>query len=244
MLSRRVLESPSKHLRRAFGSIDASDGATVFGSGATTRTEYAGLINATMVRYLDYNDTYISEGRACHPSDHIPALISVAEAEDRTGEELIEAIVLAYEIEGMGLDTGVTWEHDYDYVTWGAYSSVAAAGKLMGLSRTQLKQALGIAGSSNVALSISRKDEVSMWKGAAHAYVVHNAIQACQMARVGMTGPRRVFEGRGLLRRRRESRPRDRSTGRSGGCGVSHHRCAHQAVPVRLLHATDDRDCT
>jgi len=130
----------SKHLRRAFGSIDASDGATVFGSGATTRTEYAGLINATMVRYLDYNDTYISEGRACHPSDHIPALISVAEAEDRTGEELIEAIVLAYEIEGMGLDTGVTWEHDYDYVTWGAYSSVAAAGKLMGLSRTQLKQ--------------------------------------------------------------------------------------------------------
>lgn len=188
---------PSKHLRRAFGNIDASDGATVFGSGATTRTEYAGLINATMVRYLDYNDTYISEGRACHPSDHIPALISVAEAEDRTGEELIEAIVLAYEIEGMGLDTGVTWEHDYDYVTWGAYSSVAAVGKLMGLSRTQLKHALGIAGASNVALSISRKDEVSMWKGAAHAYVVHNAIQACQMARVGMTGPRRVFEGPG-----------------------------------------------
>lgn len=34
-----------------------------------------------------------------------------------------------------------------------------------------------------------------MWKGVAHPYVTHNAIQACQMARHGLTGPREVFEG-------------------------------------------------
>jgi 2-methylcitrate dehydratase len=34
-----------------------------------------------------------------------------------------------------------------------------------------------------------------MWKGVAHPYVTHNGIQACQMARAGMTGPERVFEG-------------------------------------------------
>lgn len=188
---------PSEHLRSTYGSLGGNDQATVFGSGEETLLEYAGLINSTMVRYLDYNDTYISEGRACHPSDHIPALISVAEAEGSTGEELVGAIVLAYEIEGAGLDTGAMWEHDYDYVTWGAYSSIAAVGKLMGLTREELISAFGIAGTANLTLSISRKGAVSMWKGVAHPYVTHNAIQACQMARTGLTGPERVFEGPG-----------------------------------------------
>ena len=188
---------PSKHLRTIYGSSGDVNDATVFGSGNKTLVEYAGLINSTMVRYLDYNDTYINEGRACHPSDHIPALISVAEVEDCTGKDLIEAITIAYEIEGLGLDTGVAWEYDYDYVTWGSYSSVAAVGKLMNLSQEQMKFALGIAGSSNLSLSISRKGDVSMWKGVAHPYVTHNAIQACQMAQAGLTGPKHVFEGPG-----------------------------------------------
>jgi len=203
---------PSKHLRALYGSVGSTSvgtgsatgrsensggGATVFGAGTTTRPEYAALINATMVRYLDYNDAFMSEGRACHPSDHIPALVSVAEAEGATGEELLEAIVVAYEIEGAGLDTGATWEHGYDYVTWGAFSTAAAAGRLMGLDRAELVNALGIAGASNLSLSVSRKGAVSMWKGVAHPYVSHNAIQACQMAREGMTGPERVFEGPG-----------------------------------------------
>jgi 2-methylcitrate dehydratase len=190
---------PSKHLRATYGRLDGPDGrtATVFGAGTETLVEYAGLINATLVRYLDYNDTYISEGRACHPSDHIPALLSVAEAEGRTGAELVEAIVLAYEIEGAGVDTGVLWGNDYDYVTWGSFSSAVAVGKLMGLSTAELRNAVGIAGASNLTLMISRKGDVSMWKGAAHPYVTHNAIQACQMARAGLTGPERVFEGPG-----------------------------------------------
>lgn len=188
---------PSEYLRSTYGSLDGADQAAVFGSGEQTLLEYAGLINSTMVRYLDYNDTYISEGRACHPSDHIPALISVAEAEEATGEALVNAIVLAYEIEGAGLDTGATWDPGYDYVTWGAYSTVAAVGTLMDLSRDELISALGIVGSSNLTLSVSRKGAVSMWKGVAHPYVTHNAIQACQMARAGLTGPEQVFEGPG-----------------------------------------------
>ena len=190
---------PSKYLRATYGRLDGpgAQTATVFGAGTPTLVEYAGLINGAMVRYLDYNDTYISEGRACHPSDHIPALVSVAEAEGRTGADLVTAIVLAYEIEGMGLDTGVLWGNNYDYVTWGSFSSAVAVGKLMGLSRDQLQHAVGIAAASNLTLIVSRKGEVSMWKGVAHPYVTHNAIQACQMARAGMTGPEHVSEGPG-----------------------------------------------
>lgn len=79
--------------------------------------------------------------------------------------------------------------------TWGVYSSVAAAGKLMQLSEEDLVNAFGIAGASNNPLYVSRRGEVSMWKGVAHAYATHNAIQACQLARNGMTGPEAIFEG-------------------------------------------------
>lgn len=186
---------PSKHLRSIYGGLSGGQTATVLGDGDRTLLEYAGLINAAMVRYLDFNDAYISEGRACHPSDHIPALLSVAEAEGRSGTAVIEAIVVAYEIEGLGLDTGVTWEHGYDYVTWGAFSTVTSVAKLLDLSLAETVNALGIAGSSNLTLGIARRGDVSMWKGVAHPYVTHNAIQACQMARAGMTGPEAVFEG-------------------------------------------------
>ena len=184
---------PSKALRSVFTGRGAD--ATVLGSGMETSVEYATLINSALARYLDYNDTYLREGRAIHPSDHIPALIAVGEATGATGKELIEAVVLAYEIEGAGRDTGELYGTGFDYVTWGALSCSIASGKLMGLSEEELIDAVGIAGTSSVALGIARRDEVSMWKGIAHGYVNHNAVQACVMAREGITGPTGLFEG-------------------------------------------------
>lgn len=186
---------PSKALRECYSDYDGS--ATVFGSGDRTATEYSAFINSAMARYLDYNDTYVSEGRAIHPSDHIPALMAVAESEGSTGEELIEAIVLAYEIEAGGRDTGALNGTGFDYVVWGTLSCSAAVGKLMGLTHNELISAIGIAGTSSNGLVISRSGDISMWKGCAHGYVNHNAVQACQMARAGMTGPEALFEGRG-----------------------------------------------
>lgn len=186
---------PSKRLRSVYGGSAGTADATVLCSGTPTSLEYAGLLNTTMARYLDYNDTYISQGRACHPSDHIPALLAVAEAEERSGADLLQAIALAYEVEGLGLDTGVTWDNGYDYVTWGSLATAVAAGTLMGLSRRELRNAIGIVGSSTVSLGIARRGEVSMWKGIATAYATHGGIQACQMARAGVTGPEAVFEG-------------------------------------------------
>lgn len=184
---------PSKALRSAFRSRGTD--ATIIGSGRKTSVEYATLINSALARYLDYNDTYLRGGRAIHPSDHIPALIAVGESTGATGKELIEAIVLAYEIEGAGRDSGELYGTGFDYVTWGSLSCSAASGKLMGLNEEELINAIGIAGTSSIALGIARRDEVSMWKGIAHGYVNHNAVQACVMAKEGITGPTNLFEG-------------------------------------------------
>lgn len=186
---------PVKALRGTYGDSTGGELATVVGTDRCTSVADAALINAAMARYLDYNDCYMGVTAACHPSDHIMALLSVAEAEGASGAELVEAIVTAYEIEARGIDECPVRTNGFDYVTWGVYSSVAAAGKLMQLSEEELVNAFGIAGASNNPLYVSRRGEVSMWKGVAHAYATHNAIQACQLARNGMTGPEAIFEG-------------------------------------------------
>ena len=186
---------PVKSLRREYANHSGNTAATIAGTTETVPVEYTGLINATMARYLDYNDCYMTPTGACHPSDHIMALMSVAEDEGATGADLVEAIVTAYEVQCLGMEQAPVRQNGFDYVTWGAYSSAAAVGKLMGLAGTDLVNAIGIAGASNAPLYVSRRGDVSMWKGVAHPYVTHNAIQACQMVRSGMTGPGAVFDG-------------------------------------------------
>ena len=185
---------PVKALRDAYLESSGTQNATVVGTAQRAALPEAALINGTMGRYLDYNDTYMSLSTACHPSDHIMPLLSVAEVEGATGGDLLEAIVAAYEVEARGLDEAPVDPNGFDYVTWGVYSSVAAVGRLMRLTETELVDAIGIAGASNNPLYVSRRGDVSMWKGIAHSYATHNAIKACQMARNGITGPTAVFE--------------------------------------------------
>lgn len=186
---------PAKVLRNTYGDYTSNHEATVLGTRNRIPTEYAALVNGLMGRYLDVNDIYTASQSVCHPSDHIPGLLSVAQAEGASGTELVRAVVVAYEIECRGVDTGIIWDNGFDYVTWGAFSSAAAAGSLMNLTEDELTNAIGIAGTSSNALMISRMGELSMWKAMAHPYATHNAVQACQMARDGMTGPELVFEG-------------------------------------------------
>lgn len=190
---------PSKILRDLYKDrATGGDRATVFGSGDRIEVEYAALINSTMGRYLDFNDCYVGSYGGGHPSDHVPALLSVAEAEGATGADLIEAIVVAYDIQCRGIETGAVYRQGFDYqAVWAAHSAAAAVGKLMGLSEGELVDAIGITGTAQNGLLIARRGAVSMWKAVAVPYVLHSAIQACSMARGGLTGPADLFDGRG-----------------------------------------------
>ena len=58
----------------------------------------ASLLNALMIRVMDYNDIYWKQDPS-HPSDLIPAAIATAERSGCSGRDLIVGIALAYEIE-------------------------------------------------------------------------------------------------------------------------------------------------
>lgn len=165
----------------------------LFGGG-TASVEWATFTNGLLIRYLDFNDTYLSKEPA-HPSDNLAAVLSVGELVKATGKDMITAAVLAYEIQCRLCDASSLRKQGVDHVTYGALSSCAAACKLQGLDARRITHALGIAGVCNVALRQTRSGELSMWKGCAFANAARNGVFASLLASEGMTGPAPIFEG-------------------------------------------------
>lgn len=168
--------------------------ATVLGQSRRTLPELAAFANGAMVRYLDFNDTYLSKEPA-HPSDNIAACLAVAESEGRTGADLIASIALAYEVQCRMCDAASLRARGWDHVTYGSYSSTLACAWLRRLDLPQTVHALGIAGTTGNYLRQTRSGELSMWKACAFAAAARNAVFATDLAGRGMTGPAPIFEG-------------------------------------------------
>src|SRR5207237_7584565 len=92
-----------------------SSGATLLGMTHRTPPDWAAFANGCLVRYLDYNDTYLSKEPA-HPSDNIPAALAVAEAWGASGKDFITAIVIAYEIQCRLCDASSVRARGWDHV--------------------------------------------------------------------------------------------------------------------------------
>ena len=173
--------------------VSGNPGASILGGGHTS-PEWATFVNGLLIRYLDFNDTYLSKEPA-HPSDNLAPVLAVGEAVGAGGRDLITAAVLAYEIQCRFCDAASLRKHGVDHVTYGAISSAIAAGKLMGLDAEKLTHAIGIAGVCNVALRQTRSGELSEWKGCAFANAARNGVFAATLAAEGLSGPAPIFEG-------------------------------------------------
>jgi 2-methylcitrate dehydratase len=204
-VKRRVLDSlgcamgawhdePGVAARKVANTLSAERGATLIGTSHRAPPDWAAFANGTIVRYLDYNDTYLSKEPA-HPSDNIPALLAVAQSLGADGRAVIAAIALAYEIQCRLCDAASLRAIGWDHVTYGCFSVAAAAGLLMKLDATQIRHALGIAGVTSAALRQTRVGELSHWKGCAFANAARHGVFAAMLAGAGMTGPSPIFEG-------------------------------------------------
>jgi 2-methylcitrate dehydratase len=173
--------------------VQSMPGATMLGGG-TSSVEWATFVNGLLVRYLDFNDTYLSKEPA-HPSDNLAPVLAVGESVGASGRDILTAAVLAYEIQCRLCDACSLRKQGVDHVTYGALSSAIAASKLMGLDVTKTTHAIGLAGVCSVALRQTRSGELSMWKGCAFANAARNGVFAATLAAAGMTGPSPIFEG-------------------------------------------------
>ncbi len=189
------LGEPGKIARALAHTVEApSYGSTIIGSFHQTSPEMAAFANGVLMRYLDYNDTYLSLEPA-HPSDNIAAVLAVADPEMASGREIITAIVLAYEVQCRLCDAASIRARGWDHVTYGAFSAVLGAAKILELTPEETRHAVALSGVPNVTMRQTRVGELSHWKGAAFANASRNAVFASRLAWHGMSGPSHIFEG-------------------------------------------------
>jgi 2-methylcitrate dehydratase len=189
------LDGDAPAAARAYAAeLPDRNGATIWGSQLRTSPEVAGFANGVAVRYLDFNDTYLSR-EPLHPSDAIASLMALAERRERPANDLLAAVATAYEVSVTLCDSASLRAHGWDHVNYLGIGVACAAGQLLRLPVEGIEHAVSIATVPNAAMRETRAGELSMWKGAAAANATRNAVFATLLSEKGMTGPARPFEG-------------------------------------------------
>ena len=163
--------------------------------GVRVAADHAVFANSCAIRFLDFNDTYLSK-EALHPSDMIPAIMAATEISGSGGREFITALVAAYELACRLADAYSIRSLGFDHVTYIAIAAAAGAAKALGLDKRGVEHAINIATTISPALRQTRAGEISMWKACAAAHAAREGFLAAILAWRGMTGPSPVFEGK------------------------------------------------
>ncbi|MEM0260737.1 MAG: MmgE/PrpD family protein, partial [Sulfolobales archaeon] len=188
-------EKPYEIARRVAREVKPSGrGSSVWGEGFRTSPEMAAFANGVGVRYLDFNDTYLSK-EALHPSDMIPAIIAMAEDRGVDGRQTLLSIAVAYEIATRLADAFSVRSVGVDHVTYIVIGTAAGVSKLLDLPLEKTYHAINLAVNESLSLRQTRAGELSMWKGATAANSARKGLFLALLASEGFTGPSPVFEG-------------------------------------------------
>lgn len=174
--------------------------ATIVGEATKAAAVDAAYINASYGHGFEYDDFFANAHPGCCV---VPAAFALGEEVGATIEETLVALVAGYETYvrigkwGSPAVLNVGWQPHAIFANFGA---AAVAAKLYGLDEEQTFHALAIALSH-----ASGPTEYASTGGSikrVHAGIaVRNGIEAAELARAGITGPRRFLTGnRGLYR--------------------------------------------
>jgi 2-methylcitrate dehydratase len=171
--------------------------ATVLNSSQKLPMAHAGLLNSLMIRALDYNDIYWEQDPS-HPSDIIPAALSPAEVLNKSGKDVIVAIVLAYEWEQRLCEFSIPGvrETKWHHATLTQIASPLVTGKILDLSEEQLVQAIGISACHNMTLGAVTAGNLTMMKNTVDPLSTQSGIFAALLAQKGYEGPEHVIDGK------------------------------------------------
>ena len=186
---------PVRRVRHHVDELGGNALVSLVAGGGKTAPDRAALYNGFLVRYLDFNDSYLAAGETCHPSDNLAPVMAAAEYADCSGEEFLCALAVAYQVHCRLSDEAPVRAHGFDHTTQGSYAAAAGAARALGLDVDQTANAVAIAGTALNALRVTRTGELSHWKGLAYPHTAFGATHAVWLARHGITGPPEVFEG-------------------------------------------------
>ncbi|MGH9357829.1 MAG: MmgE/PrpD family protein [Terriglobia bacterium] len=163
--------------------------------GNKTSPDRAAFYNSALIRYLDFNDSYLAKGETCHPSDNIGAILAAAEYAGRHGKEFLTALAVAYQALCRLCDVAPVRAKGFDHTTLGSFAVAAGVSRALGLNPAETANAIAISGTAFNALRVTRTGALSNWKGLAFPNTAFSCTHAAFLAMRGITGPAEVFEG-------------------------------------------------
>jgi 2-methylcitrate dehydratase len=177
-------------IRKTFGDGDT---ATVIGYPRPATVEGALFVNGVLVRSLDLNDTYIGT-EPLHPSELLPTAIALCEESGRGGRDLIEAVVAGYEA-SMRVNDAISFiERGFHPLCAAAYGIPLIAGKIWGLPKEAIANAVGISGARGFTSFVVNSGAISMMKAMGLAATAADGVFATRLAAQGFTGPSGTLE--------------------------------------------------
>lgn len=168
--------------------------ARVIGNGSSS-PEAASFYNTLLIRYLDFNDTYLSR-EPLHPSDMLGCLLSVGSLMRADCKSLITSMVAGYEVSMRLCDSASLRKHGFDHVNFLQIGMAAALSKMLNFNEKQVVNAISIATVPHIALRESRVGGLSMWKAGAAANSSRNATFAALATMNGFTAPPAPISGK------------------------------------------------
>lgn len=171
------------------------DEATVIGAGDSL-AHLAALANGTTAHSLEIDDGH--RGASAHPgSPIIPAALALAEKYDRSGRDLLTAIVAGYEVmvkTAVSVQTSHRERHFHATATCGCFGAAAAASSILRLGPDGSAHALGLAGTQAGGL-FEFLEKGSMSKRFHPGRAGMAGVIAGELAMEGFDGPDTIIEG-------------------------------------------------
>ncbi|OZE22917.1 MmgE/PrpD family protein [Rhodococcus sp. 05-2254-6] len=154
----------------------------------------AAFANGALAHCLDYDDQTPWGQHAS--SSIVPAVFAVAERKGGvTGQDLIAAVAAGQDLFAR-LRCNVGWRKDWNLSTVvGVFAATAAAGRVIGLTASQIAHALGIASMQSSGVMEVVAGTGSDLRGMYAGFSARGAVTAVLLAEKGTTGVDTLFEG-------------------------------------------------
>jgi 2-methylcitrate dehydratase len=163
--------------------------------GGQANPIFAAFWHTALVRYVDVMDNYMAPTETCHTADNFGVALTAAEYVGGTGRDLMLGVAIGYTVQSRLVDHGNFMMRGFDHTAQLAFSHNAAAGRLLGLSESQIANAIAMAASTDASFAVLRAKPLSQWKGLASAQSALGAMNTLFLARRGVEGPVQVVEG-------------------------------------------------
>src|SRR5512135_2518590 len=138
---------PIQAIRAQIDDFGGSPRCTLIGGGRTA-PDRAAFYNSALVRYLDFNDSYLAKGETCHPNDNLGAVLAACEYADRSGRDLLAALAVAYQVQCRLSDVAPVRAKGFDHTTQGSFAVAAGVSKALNLDQAKTANAIAISGTA------------------------------------------------------------------------------------------------